>query len=42
MKFEKKSILIIGGTGFIGHALAKKLIDKGNEVYSFSQKNPKV
>ena len=42
MLFNKNTFLIIGGTGFIGHALAKKLIDKGNEVYSFSQKNPKV
>jgi len=42
MLFNKTTFLIIGGTGFIGHALAKKLIDRGNEVYSFSQKNPKV
>jgi len=41
MLFDKNTFLIIGGTGFLGHALAKKLIIGGNKVFSFSKKNPK-
>ena len=38
MKLKKNNILIVGGTGFIGNALAKKVIKNGNQVYSFSTK----
>ena len=36
MRLKKNKILIVGGTGFIGNALVKKLIKNGNQVYSFS------
>ena len=38
---NKKSILIIGGTGFIGYHLAKKAIEKKFNVTSISTKQPK-
>ena len=41
MKLKKNNILIVGGTGFIGNALAKKVIKNGNQVYSFSTKKKK-
>ena len=43
MRLKKNKILIVGGTGFIGNALVKKLIKNGNQVYSFStqKKNKK-
>ena len=37
----KKSILIIGGTGFIGYHLAKKSLAKGLQVTSISANQPK-
>lgn len=42
MKLKKNNILIVGGTGFIGNALAKKVIKNGNQVYSFSTKKKKL
>ena len=42
MKLKKNNILIVGGTGFIGNALAKKVIKNGNQVYSFSTKKKKI
>ena len=39
--YKKKSILIVGGTGFIGYHLAKKSIIKGLKVTSLSSKKPK-
>tara|TARA_B100001250_G_scaffold303527_1_gene265237 strand:+ start:790 stop:1710 length:921 start_codon:yes stop_codon:yes gene_type:complete len=38
---EKKNILIIGGTGFIGFHLAKQCIKRNWKVTSFSTSNPK-
>ena len=38
---RKKSILIVGGTGFIGYHLAKKTLQKGWLVTSISTKKPK-
>ena len=38
---EKEQILIVGGTGFIGYHLAKKLIKEGLTVTSISTKPPK-
>ena len=38
---KKKSILIIGGTGFIGYHLAKKSLKKGWKVTSISTRLPK-
>ena len=38
---KKKSILIIGGTGFIGYHLAKKSLKKGWQVTSVSTRPPK-
>ena len=36
-----KKILIVGGTGFIGYHLAKKLINKNLKVFSLSSRKPK-
>lgn len=36
-----KSILIVGGTGFVGYHLAKKCINKNWLVSSISTKKPK-
>ena len=38
---NKEQVLIVGGTGFIGYHLAKKLIKKGLTVTSISTKPPK-
>lgn len=38
----KKKILIVGGTGFIGHALAKKCLTKKYDVISLSRNKPIV
>ena len=38
---RKNNILIVGGTGFIGHHLAEKSLTKGWEVTSISSKPPK-
>ena len=38
---NKNSILIVGGTGFIGYHLAKKSLKKGWKVTSISTKRPK-
>ena len=40
MKF-KNNILVIGGTGFIGYHLSKRLINRGWKVTSISTKPPK-
>jgi len=40
-KIKSKSILIVGGTGFIGYHLAKKSLKKGWEVVSISSRKPK-
>jgi len=37
----KNNILIVGGTGFIGYHLAKKVLQKGWQVTSISSKPPK-
>ena len=37
---NKKNILIVGGTGFIGYHLAKKCLKKGWRVTSISSKKP--
>ena len=37
----KKTILILGGTGFIGYHLAKEALKKGFEVTSVSKNHPK-
>ena len=42
MRLKKNKILIVGGTGFIGNALVKKLIKNGNQVYSFSTPKKKI
>ena len=41
MKSQKKNILIIGGTGFIGYHLAKACLSKKLNVFSFSSSKPK-
>ena len=45
-KINKKKILVIGGTGFIGHNLVKKSVEKNLEVTSLSlgsnTKNKKI
>lgn len=41
MKTKKNTILIIGGTGFIGYNLAKKCIKKNLSVFSLSTSKPK-
>jgi len=38
MKNPKKRVLVTGATGFTGGALAKKLIDQGNEVVALVRK----
>jgi nucleoside-diphosphate-sugar epimerase len=38
---DKEQVLIVGGTGFIGYHLAKKLIKEGLTVTSISTKPPK-
>jgi len=40
LKF-KNNILVIGGTGFIGYHLSKRLINRGWKVTSISTKPPK-
>ena len=40
-KIKSKSILIVGGTGFIGYHLAKKSLKKGWKVVSISSRKPK-
>ena len=37
----KNSILIVGGTGFIGYHLAKKSLKKGWQVTSISSRSPR-
>ena len=37
---KNNNILIVGGTGFIGYHLSKKLLKKGWEVTSISTKKP--
>ena len=37
-KKEKKKMLIIGGTGFLGYHVAKKAVLKNYEVTSISKK----
>ncbi len=37
----KKSIIIVGGTGFLGHNLAKKCLKIGWNVFSISRNKPK-
>ena len=41
MSKSKKSILIVGGTGFIGYHLAKESLKKGWLVTSISTRKPK-
>ena len=41
MKYKKKRMLIVGGTGFIGYHLAKAALRKGWAVQSLSTKKPK-
>ena len=41
MTQSKISILIVGGTGFIGYHLAKKSLKKGWSVTSISSSRPK-
>ena len=41
MKTNKKTILIIGGTGFIGFHLMKKFLKLGWKTSSLSQSKPK-
>ena len=38
---KNKSIIIFGGTGFLGYHLAKKSLKKGWKVTSVSSKSPK-
>ena len=38
---KNRSILIVGGTGFVGYHLAKKSLKKGWKVTSISTKRPK-
>ena len=38
---KKKSILIVGGTGFIGYHLAKTALKKNFQITSLSSKKPK-
>ena len=38
---KNRSILIVGGTGFIGYHLAKKSLKKGWKVTSISSNRPK-
>ena len=38
---SQNNILIVGGTGFIGYHLAKKVLKKGWNVTSISSKPPK-
>ena len=39
MKLSNKKILITGGTGFIGSAIANRLIKLGNKVNILSRSN---
>ena len=41
LRKEKKHLLIVGGTGFIGHHLAEYIINKGWKVSSVSRKSKK-
>ena len=41
MKLTKNKFLIVGGTGFIGSALARKLVKK-NQVFSLSTRLNKI
>ena len=38
---KNRSILIVGGTGFVGYHLAKKSLKKGWKVTSISSNRPK-
>ena len=42
MKLKKSKILIVGGTGFIGNALAREVVKNGNKVFSLSIKKKKI
>ncbi len=42
MKLKKSKILIVGGTGFIGNALAREVVKNGNKVFSLSIKKKKL
>ena len=41
LRKEKKHLLIVGGTGFIGHHLAEYIVNKGWKVSSLSRKSKK-
>jgi len=36
----RETILVAGGTGFLGYHFIKKALDKGFKVISISQNNP--
>ena len=42
MATTKQRVLVTGATGFTGGALAKKLIDQGNDVVALVRKTGKV
>ena len=42
MELKKNKLLIVGGTGFIGNALAKELVKNKNNVFSLSTKKNKI
>ena len=41
MNFKDKTILVVGGTGFIGYFLIKKLLKLKGKVFSLSISKPK-